>query len=70
VVNRFGEFFRDVSSMDAISGDDLTRFVVALKRDHKFGTLARPYTLGCAFAYAPSYLDALAGPSADQAAAR
>jgi len=37
VLNRFGEFFRDITSIDAISGDDLTRFVVALKRDHKLG---------------------------------
>ena len=37
VLNRFGEFFRDTTSIDAISGDDLTRFVVALKRDHKLG---------------------------------
>jgi hypothetical protein len=28
VLNRFGEFFRDCVSIDAISGDDLTRFVV------------------------------------------
>jgi hypothetical protein len=35
VLNRFGEFFRDRSSIDGISGEDLTRFVVALKRDHK-----------------------------------
>jgi len=37
VLNRFGEFFCDVTSIDAISGDDLMRFVVALKRDHKLG---------------------------------
>ena len=37
VLNRFGEFFRDTVSIDAISDDDLTRFVVALKRDHKLG---------------------------------
>jgi integrase len=37
VLHRFGEFFRDRSSIDAISGEDLTRFVVALKRDHKLG---------------------------------
>lgn len=37
VLNRFGEFFRDRSSIDAISSEDLTRFVVALKRDHKLG---------------------------------
>jgi hypothetical protein len=46
VLNRFGEFFRDVTSIDAISGDDLTRFVVTLKRDHKLGAntvLHNPY---------------------------
>jgi hypothetical protein len=32
VLNRFGEFFRDCVSIDAISSDDLTRFVVTLKR--------------------------------------
>ena len=37
VLNRFGEFFRDRASIDAVSGEDLTRFVVALKRDHKLG---------------------------------
>jgi hypothetical protein len=35
VLNRFGEFFCDITSIDKISGEDLTRFVVALKRDHK-----------------------------------
>jgi integrase len=38
VLNRFREFFRECSSIDAISDDDLTRFVVALKRDHKLGS--------------------------------
>jgi hypothetical protein len=38
VLNRFGEFFRDRSSIDAISGDDLTRFVVTLKKDHRLGS--------------------------------
>src|SRR5580658_5955472 len=37
VLNRFGEFFRDCVSIDAISGDDLTRFVVTLKKDHGLG---------------------------------
>lgn len=37
VLNRFGEFFRDRASIDAISSEDLTRFVVTLKRDHKLG---------------------------------
>src|SRR5580658_7491627 len=35
VLNRFGDFFRDYATIEAISNDDLTRFVVALKRDHK-----------------------------------
>ena len=38
VLNRFGEFFRDRGSIDAISGDDLTRFVVTLKKDHGLGS--------------------------------
>jgi hypothetical protein len=37
VLNRFGEFFRDITSIDSISSDDLTRFVVALKRDRQLG---------------------------------
>jgi integrase/recombinase XerD len=35
VLKRFGDFFRDYATIEAISNDDLTRFVVALKRDHK-----------------------------------
>jgi integrase len=38
VLNRFGEFFRDYVSIDAISSDDLTRFVVTLKKDHGLGS--------------------------------
>jgi len=38
VVNRFGEFFRDCVLIDTISGDDLTRFVVTLKKDHGLGS--------------------------------
>jgi hypothetical protein len=38
VLNHFGEFFRDCGSIDAISGDDLTRFVITLKRDHVLGS--------------------------------
>ena len=38
VLNRFGEFFRDRGSIDAISGDDLTRCVVTLKKDHGLGS--------------------------------
>lgn len=37
VLDRFLEFFRDHSTIDSISGDDLTRFVVALKKDHGLG---------------------------------
>ena len=37
MLKRFGEFFQECHSIDAISGDDLTRFVVALKKDHKLG---------------------------------
>ncbi len=32
------EFFRDCVSIDAISGDDLTRFVVTVKKDHGLGS--------------------------------
>ena len=38
MLDRFGEFFRDCVSIDAISGDDLTRFVVTLKKDHGLGS--------------------------------
>jgi hypothetical protein len=38
VLERFVGFFRDRDSMDAISGDDLTRFVVSLKKDHALGS--------------------------------
>ena len=38
VLNRFLDFFGDRDSIDAISGDDLTRFVVTLKRDHGLGS--------------------------------
>ena len=38
VLNRFGEFFRDCVSIEAISADDLTRFVVTLKKDHGLGS--------------------------------
>jgi hypothetical protein len=38
VLNRFGKFFRDCGSIDAISGDDLTRFVATLKKDHGLGS--------------------------------
>ena len=38
VLKRFLDFFRDRDSIDAISGDDLTGFVVSLKRDHGLGS--------------------------------
>lgn len=38
VLERFVDFFRDRDSIDAISGDDLTRFAVALKKDHGLGS--------------------------------
>ena len=37
VLERFLDFFRDRDSIDAISSDDLTRFVVTLKKDHGLG---------------------------------
>jgi len=38
VLERFLDFFHDHASIDAISADDLTRFVVTLKRDHGLGS--------------------------------
>jgi hypothetical protein len=38
VLERFLNFFRDRDSIDAISSDDLTRFVVTLKKDHGLGS--------------------------------
>ena len=38
VLERFLDFFRDRDSIDAISNDDLTRFVVTLKKDHGLGS--------------------------------
>jgi integrase len=38
MLERFLDFFRDRDSIDAISGDDLTRFVVTLKKDHGLGS--------------------------------
>jgi integrase/recombinase XerD len=38
VLERFLDFFHDRASIDAISADDLTRFVVTLKRDHGLGS--------------------------------
>ena len=38
MLERFLDFFHDRASIDAISADDLTRFVVTLKRDHGLGS--------------------------------
>jgi integrase len=38
VFERFLDFFHDRASIDAISADDLTRFVVTLKRDYGLGS--------------------------------
>jgi hypothetical protein len=38
VLERLLDFFHDRASIDAISADDLTRFVVTLKRDHGLGS--------------------------------
>ncbi len=38
VLERFLEFFRERDSIDAISGDDLTGFVVTLKKEHGLGS--------------------------------
>ena len=37
VLERFLEFFQSRESIDQISSDDLTRYVIALKKDHKLG---------------------------------
>ena len=37
VLQRFLDFFRDRESIDGISGEDLTDFIISLKRDHKLG---------------------------------
>jgi integrase len=37
VLRRFLEFFRDHNAIDGISSEDLTRFVIALKKDHGLG---------------------------------
>ncbi len=38
VLKRFLDYFRDRDSLDAISADDLTGFVVSLKKDHSLGS--------------------------------
>ncbi len=38
VLERFLDYFRDRDSIDAISADDLTGFVVSLKKDHNLGS--------------------------------
>lgn len=37
VLGRFVEFFRDKESIDQIGADDLTRYIIALKKDHNLG---------------------------------
>jgi hypothetical protein len=37
VLDRFLEFFRDRETIEKISADDLTQFMVALKKDHGLG---------------------------------
>jgi integrase len=37
VLDRFVEFFRDRESIDQIADDDLTRYIIALKKDHNLG---------------------------------
>jgi integrase/recombinase XerD len=38
VLERFLDYFRDRDSIDSISADDLTGFVVSLKKDHRLGS--------------------------------
>jgi hypothetical protein len=38
VLKRFLDYFRDRDSIDATSADDLTGFVVSLKKDHSLGS--------------------------------
>jgi hypothetical protein len=37
VLGRFLEFFSDKNTVDAVSSEDLTRFLVCLKKDHALG---------------------------------
>ena len=37
VLERFVEFFRDKESIDQIGAEDLTRYIIALKKDHNLG---------------------------------
>jgi integrase len=37
VLNRFVEFFLDKESIDQIGADDLTRYIIALKKEHNLG---------------------------------
>jgi integrase len=37
VLERFLEFFRDKESIDQIGAEDLTRYIIALKKDHNLG---------------------------------
>jgi hypothetical protein len=40
VLGRFVEFFSDRESIDQIGADDLTRYIIALKKDHGLGAKA------------------------------
>jgi len=37
VLNRFLEFFKGRATIDQITSDDLTRYIIALKKDHQLG---------------------------------
>ena len=37
MLDRFVEFFRDKESIDQIGAEDLTRYIIALKKDHNLG---------------------------------
>ncbi len=37
VLNRFLEFFKGCATIDQITSDDLTRYIIALKKDHQLG---------------------------------
>src|ERR1700690_426060 len=37
VLNRFLDFFKGCATIDQITSDDLTRYIIALKKDHQLG---------------------------------
>ena len=43
VLERFLEFFRNKESIDQIGVDDLTRYIIALKKDHNLGANTIPH---------------------------